>query len=113
MKPTFRISPILGVLGFLGILGILYEPFFCIFFGFFGFFFWGLLGKEKSDERLQENISKAVSIAGRIAVILCFFLLFALNKKLPSEAVLFGGSIAYAVLFTLAPALAYFLDKRG
>lgn len=113
MKRTFRIPPILGILGFLGLLGIFYNPFFCIFFAFFSFFFWGLLGKEGSDERLEENISKAVSIAGRLALILCFLLLFSLDKKLPEESVVLWGSVAYAVIFTLAPALAYFLDKRG
>lgn len=113
MKRTFHIPPILGLLGFLGVLGIFYQPFFCIFFGFFGFFFWGLLGKEGSDERLERNIDKAVSIAGRLALILCFFLLFSLDKQISEKMVLLCGSIAYAVIFTLAPALAYFLDKRG
>ncbi|OFI06692.1 hypothetical protein CLOACE_08470 [Clostridium acetireducens DSM 10703] len=113
MKKTFRIHPVFGILGFLGILGIIYNPFFCIFFGFFSFFWWGLIGKEKSDERLEENINKAVSIAGRLALILCFFILFALDKKVASETVLLAGSIGYAIIFTLAPALAYFIDKRG
>ncbi|MGL5255364.1 MAG: DUF3796 domain-containing protein [Brevinema sp.] len=113
MKRTFRIPTVLGVLGFLGILGILYNPIFCVFFGFFGFFFWGLLGREKADERLVENINRAVSIAGRMGLVLCFFLLFALDKQVSSELVLRYGSIAYGVVFTLAPALAYFLDKRG
>lgn len=113
MKRTFRISPILGILGFLGILGIFYSPIFCCFFAFFSFFFWGLLGREKSDERLEENVNRAVSIAGRLALVLCFFLLFALDKRVPDEVVLRFGSILYAVVFTLAPALAYFIDKRG
>lgn len=113
MKRNFRIPPVLGILGFLGLLGIFYEPFFCIFFGFFGFFFWGLLEKEQSDERLEENVNKAVSIAGRLGILLCFFLLFALDKKVATDTVLLYGSIAYAAVFTLAPALAYFIDKRG
>ncbi len=113
MKRTFRISPILGIFGFLGILGIFYNPIFCCFFAFFSFFFWGLLGREESDERLEENISRAVSIAGRMALILCFFLLVGLDKQISSELILRYGSIAYAVVFTLAPALAYFLDKQG
>lgn len=113
MKNTVRISPFLGILGFLGLLGIFFNPFFCVFFAFFGFFFWGLLGKEKSDERLEENINKAGSIAGRFALVLCFLLLFALDKKLAGETVLLIGSIGYAVILTAAPALAYFLDKRG
>lgn len=113
MKRNFRIPPALGILGFLGLLGIFFEPFFCIFFGFFGFFFWGLLEKEQSDERLAENINKAVSISGRLGIVLCFFLLFALDKKIPADTVLLYGSIAYSAVFTSAPALAYFIDKRG
>lgn len=113
MKRNFRIPPVLGILGLLGLLGVFYEPFFCIFFGFFGFFFWGLLEKEQSDERLIENVNKAISIAGRLGIILCFFLLFALDKKISSDTILFYGSIAYAAVFTLAPALAYFIDRRG
>lgn len=113
MKRNFCIPPVFGVLGFLGLLGIFFEPFFCIFFGFFGFFFWGLLQKEKSDERLVENINKATSFVGRLSIILCFFLLFALDKRVSSDLILFWGSIAYAAVFTLAPALAYFIDKRG
>lgn len=113
MKRIFRIPPVLGILGLLGLLGTIFEPFFCIFFGFFGFFFWGLLEKEQSDERLEENVNKAVSIAGRFGIMLCFFLLFALDKKVPTGTVLLYGSIAYAAVFTVAPALAYFIDKRG
>ena len=112
MKKAFRIHPALGVLGFLGILGIIYSPIFCAFFGFFGFFWWGLLAKEKSDERLEENIRKSISIAGRLALMLCFFILFALDKKLSPETVLLWGSVAYAVVFTSAPAVAYIIDKR-
>ena len=113
MKKVVRIHPLLGVLGFLGILGIMYNPFFCVFFGFFGFFWWGLLSKEKADERLEENVKRAASIAGRLALVLCFFILFALDKKLPPETVLLWGSVSYAVVFTLAPAIAYIIDKRG
>lgn len=113
MKRNLRISPASGILGFFGLLGVFFNPFFCIFFGFFSLFFWGLLEKEQSDERLEQNVKKAVSIAGRFGIILCFFLLFALDKQVPSETVLLYGSIAYAVVFTLAPALAYLIDKRG
>lgn len=113
MKRKFRIPPALGILGFLGVLGFFFEPFFCIFFAFFGFFFWGLLEKEQSDERLVENVNRAAGIAGRLGIMLCFFLLFALDKNVPSDIVLLWGSLAYAAVFTLAPAWAYFLDKRG
>ncbi len=113
MKRIFRISPVLGILGFLGVLGFFFEPFFCTFFAFFGFFFWGLLSKEKSDERLEENINKAVSIAGRLGLILCFFILFALDKQQAVNSILLFGSIAYAIIFISAPALAYIIDKRG
>lgn len=113
MKRNFQIPPVLGVLGFLGLLGFFFAPIFCTFFAFFSFFFWGLLTKEQSDERLEENINRAGSIAGRLGLILCFFLLFALDKQIPSDTVLLYGSIAYAVVFTLPSALAYFLDRRG
>lgn len=113
MKKSFRISPLLGVLGFLGILGILLNPFFCIFFGFFGFFWWGLLGREGSDERLEENINKAGNIAGRLALMLCFFLLLALDHKVTNRMILLYGAIGYAIILILAPGLAYYLDKRG
>lgn len=113
MKRNVRIPPALGILGFLGLLGFFCEPFFCIFFGFFGFFFWGLLEKEQSDERLEENVNKAFSTVGRLSILICFFLLFALEKNVPSDTVLLFGSIAYAAVFILAPALAYFMDKKG
>jgi len=113
MKKTIRIHPALGIFGFAGIFGPLFNPFFCIFFGFFGFFFWGLLGREKADERLVDNINKAASIAGRCGLILCFFILFALDKNVPREMVLLWGSIGYAVVYTAAPAIAYIMDRRG
>ncbi|MDD6057848.1 MAG: DUF3796 domain-containing protein [Clostridiales bacterium] len=113
MKRVTRIPPMLGVLGILGILGFFFRPFFCIFFSFFGFFFWGLLGKERSDERLVENLRKTGSIAGRLGMLLCFFLLFALERQISADAVLLYGSIAYACILILAPALAYLIDKRG
>ena len=113
MKKPIRIHPALGVLGFLGILGFFFEPFFCIFFGFFGFFWWGLLSKEKTDERLDENLKRAVSIAGRLGIVLCFGILFALDKKLSIEFVLLWGSIGYAIVMVTSPAIAYFFDRRG
>lgn len=113
MKKDFRIPPILGVLGFLGILGFFFEPFFCVFFGFFGFFFWGLLQKEQVDERLEQNIAKAMAFSGRLSIMLCFFLLLALEKNVPADTVLLFGSIAYAAIFTLAPAMAFVIDRRG
>ena|GEM_PF-3387880 len=113
MKKKIRIHPALGLFGFLGILGIVFEPFFCMFFGFFGFFFWGLLGRESMDERLEVNIKQAARIAGTLGLLLCFFILFALDKNVPTEVVLFWGSLGYAAAFTSGPALAYLMDKRG
>jgi hypothetical protein len=113
MNKKFRIHPALGLFGFLGVLGIVFEPFFCVFFGFFGFFFWGLLEKESIDERLEANMNRAARITGGLGLLLCFFILFALNKKVSSDVVLFWGSIGYAAAVTSAPAVAYVLDKRG
>lgn len=113
MKKSFRIHPALGLMGVLGVLGFFTDPFFCIFFGFFGFFFWGLLGREQSDERLEENQSRAMRFCGGLAILLCFFLLFALEKKVAADTVLLVGSALYGLLFTLAPALTWTLDKRG
>jgi hypothetical protein len=77
------------------------------------FFWWGLLSKEKTDERLDENLKRAASIAGRMGTALCFCILFALDKKLSTEFVLLWGSIGYAAVMVSSPAIAYFFDKRG
>ena len=113
MKKTIRIHPALGLLGFFGILGFSDKPFFCIFFSYFGFFFWGLLGKEKVDERLEKNINKAASIAGQMALVLCVLILLAIHKKLPVDMILLLGSIGYGLVYTASPAIAYIMDKRG
>ena len=114
MKNTFRrIHPIFGIFGFLGILGFFYHPMNGMFFGFFSFFFAGYFSKEKSDERLMMNYRKGMSIAGIMALGLCFIILTALNWGLSTETILLWGSIGYGVIFTLGIAIAYFLDKRG
>ena len=114
MKKAFRrIHPIFGMLGFLGILGFFFHPMNGILFGFFSFFFAGYFSKEKTDERLIENYKKGMIIAGKLALGLCFLMLYALSWGLSSDTVLLWGSIGYGVVFTLGTAIAFFLDKRG
>jgi hypothetical protein len=114
MKNLFRcIHPIFGLLGFLGILGFFYHPMNAMLFGFFSFFFAGFFNKEKADERLIENYKKGMNIASKMALGLCFLMLYALSWGLSSETVLLWGSVGYGAVFTLGTAIAYFLDKRG
>ena len=116
MKKTIRIHPalgIFGIFGFFGLIGFFDKPFFCVFLCFFGFFFWGLLGREKADERLEQNINKATGMAGQMAQFLCFFILFALDRKLPTDTVLLWGSIGYGLVYIASPAIAFIMDKRG
>ncbi|MDR3091553.1 MAG: DUF3796 domain-containing protein [Clostridiales bacterium] len=107
MRNLSRVSSRLGALGF---------------FGFFGYFFWGLLGREKMDERLLENIREADYIAPRLGAFAWFAAIYPLTigegvyprLNIPTKYVITGSYLVWGLTVgVLSPALAYFKDKKG
>lgn len=118
-KRALPIRPWMGLLGLLGFLGFLPKYgggrnyLFFLFFAFFSWFFWGLLGAEKVDERLLANQARAMKTIGVLFALLCFLLIFLLDRGVAADTVLLVGSLGYAACFIAAPALVWYLDRRG
>ncbi len=118
-KKTARFRPWMGALGLLGFLGFLpkhgggHNYLFFVFFAFFSWFFWGLLCMEKVDERLVENQNRAMRLIGALFAMLSFLLIFLLDRGVTPDTVLLTGSLGYAGCFVAAPALTWYLDRRG
>ncbi|MGX6977796.1 DUF3796 domain-containing protein [Vagococcus elongatus] len=108
---------LLGVLGFLGF--IMEEPIFLTFFTFFGFFgfYWeGKLNKERIDERLKDNFSKAQRYGYRLGMTLIFLTIILCSREFSNykntlmlQMTLI--SLVIAITLILVPMLTYHFDK--
>lgn len=114
----FKIRPWFGVFGLLGFIGLVPKfngspnYFMFIFFSFFGWYWWGKILEEKEDERLYENQRKVSQISGTLFGLLSFFMLFFLDRNnVNKDSILLFGSLSYAGIFILTPALIYYYDR--
>lgn len=118
MGGGFTFKRWMGLAGFLGFLSLIPnyrgEPnyFSAIFFSFFAFYFWAKLEEQPADERLDNNRTRALRVLAPAYLLLSFFLLFSLDRShIPRETILLWGSLAYAAISILAPALVYYFDR--
>ena len=117
-KIKFNCCMLLGILRFMGFIGFFhFED--CIgyiwfmFFSFFSFFTWGILYKQKQDERFCINRMRAQKVSLVLAFIVLIFLTKEISmEKTSNELMVLFASLAFSSIVNIEPFIFLYYEKR-
>lgn len=118
VKIKFNWYMLFAVFGFFGFFGFFnFKD--CIgyiwfmFFSFFSFFSWGIICRQKQDERSYINKFKAQKVSLTLAFLVLIFLIKEISlQKTSNELMVLFASIAFSFIINIEPFLFLYYEKK-